>query len=1323
MRNRILSILLTLFAAMPSLAAVTGVVMTTDGTPVAGAKVTIGSFDPVEHRRVRLLTGAAAPAPIASTQTDAKGTFSFDSPKEAIVDIRIDARGFEPHIRRVERDEEIGAIALRKAEMKSGTITAGGKPVANAKVMVMYTGADHIATTDAEGRYSVPDPKNAGRIIVVHPDYAIVDETAQGIAQGGLKLDRTLVAGSRWSGKVVGQDNKTPVAKAEVVVDGWPVATSADDGTFTIAHLSPKWQTMVVRAGSLMGIRSRANETSTTIRMNRPATISGTVRDSKTQTSIPNATVRLGGIRFDSESQVMLSDAKGNFSFASAPGSFRLTANHPSYEPAFMQVSAAAGQNVSKPVLVSQYARISGVVSDEDKQPVAAAIVASEDVRTGQDMMMLGPMRTMRSDVTVRSGPDGRFTIRVPESEVRVTAAKKGLPAGKSENLKVAAGERKRGVAITIPRGFELTGKITDKDGKPLSGVSVAASETQGGMAGMFQQRILLGGPGQPDEEVVKTGSDGTFAMRLKEGTYDVGLRREGYAAKSVRGHQVGSASKPIETSLDPSVEITGRITRNGVGIEGVNLFTFAMGGPTTTAVSGPDGSFTLADLSPGPVRVNINKGDDFISEMRNLTAPARDVAIELPPGGRVSGRVVDKATKQPIPVFQAGISPSRGGGGMIMMSPAQMRSFTSDDGSFTLENVPSGAVNLMVAAPGYTASRMSNIAVEEGKTVSDVVVEMDTGAKLTGRVTGPSGQPLSGATVRHTMTPGMRAIPVANMEYTATTDANGEYTIEAVEPGERAFVFQHPDYLTMSKTIEIAGKDARLDAQLSNGLRVTGVVVTEGGIPVTDAQVRASSASGSFSTARSGQGGAFTFERLAPGRYTFTASKTGLADGTVRDFDISGNAPVRIALKSGGTIYGHVSGVAESELSATMVEARGADGVASSPVDAAGNFRIEGAPSGTVRVSATVMRGFPDRRTTEPKSVELQAGDSRQVDLEFRTDTAVTGRVTRNGQPLSGASVSFTPRRGTARTSAGVSTDDRGVYTVSGLSDGEYSVNVMDMQRFSPFTTTYTVNGSGNFDIDIRTVTLRGRVLDSSTGEGIGDARVQLRAAASEMSMFPQRTAVTDAAGNFTVDSVAPGRYTATADKDGYGNQLLDANVTDSAANDLDFKLARNDGITLRIVDARDGRQLNAGAYVTDAQGRVVHEEMGFRMGGGATDLRLPLAPGSYRATISAYGYAAQTVNLTSPGRQTIALTPGGTLVIRSKESTPRRARLLDASGAVYMRGGYRMPTFTIDVGTTTMQSIAPGTYTLQILDNNDRVLDSVQVQVVEGQTATYDA
>ena len=1325
MRNRLLALLLLLFVAVPSFAALTGTLMTGDGQPIAGAKVTLHSYEPIDSRRIRFLSGTPEPAPLATTQTDAKGNFTFESPKEPIVDVRVLANGYEPLGRRAERDEELGAIALRRAETKSGTVRAGGKPVANARLWWTYGGADLFVTTDAEGRYSVPDPKVASSVVVFHPNYALSDEgfLMNNNTAASARLERTLVAGTNYSGRVVAADGQAPVAKAEIVVDGWPLGTSADDGTFTITHLSPKWQMIVARAGSQVGMRSRTSD-ATTIRMAKGATLAGTVRDTKTQLPVPGTVVRISQLRSMNDAQNTVTDAKGNFSFTLAPGTYSVITSHPSYDTGMEQVSVAAGRGVLRTFSVAQLARISGTVVDEDRQPIAAAVVSSEEVRESGDMMMMGPRMSMRSAGAVRSGPDGRFTAKVAESEYKLSAAKKGLPAGKSDNVKVAAGDRKRGVVITVPRGFEVTGRVIDAQGNPLSGVSVSAAEAQGGGGGAMMQRIVMGGPQRVDDDsVVRTGSDGTFSMRLKEGTYDFTVRREGYGTKVVRAHQVAARTTPVETRMDPSVDISGRIVRNGVGIEGVNIFSFGMG-TSSSATSGPDGSFTLADLSPGSIRVNFNKPDDFVQEMRNLNAPARDVVIELPSGGRVSGRVVDKATKQAVTNFQAGVSANRGGGGMVMMAPPQMRTFTSDDGSFVLENVPPGPVNVMVAAPGYTTARLGNLTLEEGKPISDVVVELDTGSTLRGKVTGPDGSPLGGATVRLSFNnPGRMAMAMAGTDYAATTEANGEYTIDAVEPGEKTFSYAHPDYLTQTKTVDVAGRETRVDVQLTTGQRINGTVVTDGGMPVVDAYVRAVSASGSASTTRSGPGGTFFFDKLQPGRYTFTAQKTGHAEGTLRDFDIQAGGQPRITLKSGATIYGRVTGVAETDYAVTMVEARGAEGSATASVDSGGNYRIEGTPTGTVRVSAAVTRGFPGRRTSQPKTVEVQPGDSKQLDVEFKSETVITGRVTRSGQPVTNASVSFMPRRGPAQTSASAPIDERGSYSVSGLEDGEYTVQVIDMQRLNPYNASYTVSGSGAFDIDIRGTSLRGRVLDAATGEPVTDARINLRTVQQEV-FFAQRSAISDAGGAFTLDSVAPGRYHASAEKEGYGTQVVDVSVSDSSSGDVELKLTRNDGLTLRVVDARDGRALNASAYVTDMQGRVVQDDM-FRMigGGSASDLRLPLAAGQYRATISAFGYAAQTLILTAPGTRTVALTPGGTLVIRSQASEPRRARLLDASGQPYLRTGNRQPAFNVDIGSTTLQYVAPGTYTLQFLGPNDQgVVDSKTVTVIEGQTVTVE-
>lgn len=1030
-----------------------------------------------------------------------------------------------------------------------------------------------------------------------------------------------------------------------------------------------------------------------------------------------------------------MTDAKGNFTIvALVPGTYDIRTSRPGYViNDATALAVKSGVLVQKALYATAEGRISGTIVDEDKRGVAAAHVAARSVARAGMFPIMNLMRGPGGN-DAYSGPDGRFVLRRVETDadVQVDAVKRGYPGAKSPTLKLAAGERKSGLMITIPRGIAVKGRVTDKNQKPLSGVAVEAIESSGDPMGGMRRIVMSSIAGNRNDDLVRTGSDGTFSIQVKEGTYDLAFKREGFSAKMLRGTKVDTNTKPVEVSLDPGVEISGRVVRSGAGVEGVRVNAMSQGG-FAGAVTAPDGSFRISDLTPGQMMLNVMKPDSFIQEMRPITAPAQDVIIDLPPGGRITGRVVDKSSHQPVTSFMAGVTTSRSGGGMVMMMPPMQKQFTSDDGSFVLEGVKPGSTQVVVNAPGYTTARVANIEVEDGKTTADVEVNVETGAKLTGRVTGPDGSPVAGVSVREDQmaSGGNRVMRFDATDTSGTTDPNGEYSIDTLEPGEKTFTFSRSGYIAQQKTVTVAsGKDTRLDAQLSNGSRVTGSVVSDGGAPIADAMVRASSASemDGGRSATSDTNGNFTIEALAPGHYTFTASKAGYAPGALRDVDIATSGPVKVILKSGGVITGHVNGLTAQELEQTTVMASvsGGNGPfggggATAAVDAGGNYRMEGAPSGTLRVSARTGAMFGGAsKSAAPKTVELEAGGTAQVDIDFKSSTVISGRIMRNNLPVASAQVTFIPRGAKSQTVSSASSDANGHYEVSGLDDGTYSVQVVDMARLSPFATQYEVHGSSTFDITIKTVTVRGRVIDASDSHPLNEATVDLRQSSGQ-SLFGGGGGSTDADGRFTIENVAAGTYQITADKSGYGHDSRQIVIGESSPDEVQFQLAPSDGITIHAIDVRDRTPITFNVLrVVDAQGNELPASGFFR--GGSETVKLSLAPGTYRVTVIAQNYAPQTVSMSSPSQQTVSFSPGGTIVLHSKESTTRRARLVDAAGVIHGLNPISQGISPLPPGTTQINNIAAGHYTLQILDNTDRVTKSVAIDVVDGQQKDYD-
>jgi protocatechuate 3,4-dioxygenase beta subunit len=1307
MRRRFAAVIVLAIAAHLH-AGIRGTVMTADGKPIAGATVKAFAIETTQARNERLMSAKPERATIGTATTSSNGNFVLDAGNVAIASLQISATAYAPAFTKALGDDDVGAMVLIASSTKSGKVAAGGKPVAG----VLLVWGNYETRSGDDGTYSVPEVTARANVSVFHPGFPpLLNQPADPQHRN---YDVALSNGVPVSGIVAGADGKTPVPHAVIRIDGYPIGESDDAGAFTIARAPRIWKEIQASTADQTGARTRREGISSIrIILGNAARLSGSVRDTtaKAVAGLPLSLSRKDG----GTVEIVLTDEKGNFTFPpTLAGSYRLTASHPSYLLRAVELSLPARSTTRRDLTLSHAGRISGRVIDDSGKPVAAAgMTVSSALSSGPSFFMAQPEHF--------SSPTGEFVLGGIDTDqaLIVSAARRTYPTGKSEVLKLAPGELKRNVSIVVPAGITVSGKVIDVDRKPMAGVAVLSFEHIQQNSDVLLSFGISRSYDRADQ--LQTGSDGTFAFRVKEGMYDIAFRKDGFPVKILKSTAVKPGLAPLEITMEPGVEISGRALRpDGSPLAGASVNVFVQEAPSPPpSLTDANGAFVVTGLIPTMYQVNVLKQDESLGAYKNVKAPARDVVLQVQEGSHVGAIVVD-ADHAPVLDFQAGLTTAQVNGNSVNRFGAPSQSFHTDDGHFRLEHVRAGPYELTVSAPGYVIKR-TPVKIEEGKDLDDIEVALAHGSSLTFHVTGPDGSPLSGVNIReNTQQGGMQMMDFQNMLNGSTTE-NGEVTFPDLEATDKAFNINKQGYVSQRKTVKVSGKETRVDIQLSGGKTVNGSVVDSNGSPVPEARVSAySPALSGGSGAVSDANGNFRLEGLGSGRFTFSASKTG-GSATLKDVDVDTlSGPIVLKMAAGGAIVGHVRGLTDRDYAGVTIQASGEGSNTRVTVDATGAFRIESV-SGTVRLFP-YLRSNGAQRSGEQKSVDVTPGSEVTADLTFAEGATIRGRITWGGKPTTSGSTSyiyFSSADPTVASNGGAQTDSEGRYEIPGLKPGKHDVSVSNASR--RFRTSYIVTGSDTFDIDAKGSALRGRVIDAQSGDPIAGALINLQSVDARNVSTDAGGMLSDAGGTFSFDDVAEGQYRVSAQKDKYSIRIVDVTVPgDTSA--IDVKLAKLDGLRFRVVDARDGSALPAGLLALDAAGLVAYR--GNFEPDGEAPFVIPVSAGTYRVTIASWESAPQTLSATAPSPEIrVALRPGGKLSIRSKTSARQRARLVGADGEPVRLNIYNsVPEIIITEGLQQYDHVPAGSFTLQILDTNGNVQRSVNVTVIEGGAATIE-
>lgn len=456
------------------------------------------------------------------------------------------------------------------------------------------------------------------------------------------------------------------------------------------------------------------------------------------------------------------------------------------------------------------------------------------------------------------------------------------------------------------------------------------------------------------------TRTDVTLVAGQDDPGLDLQLGRGGH---EVRGTVSDIGGGPVE-------DVLVRVTRTDDS-------PFNFDRPALGVVTDEEGAFGL-QLSDGHYAVSTFHPDYVdASETLRVDGGPRALALTITPAGSIEGRVLARATGQPI----EGAIVSRSGeetGGFTVQGLGQDPVVTDAEGRFRLRGLPSGVVRLHAAARGFATRQAVEVVLGVAEQVGGVELLVDEALTISGFVVarGDEERGLQGVLVgAFSIDPGRLYVA------SAPSAADGYFEIFGVLPG--------------GYTVGAIGEDA-LPNMLGASAQVRDQDVTDV-LVVMDAGVHLRG-------------------RVAPG------------------------VPAKISLRVDGE--GMSIGTMMQSMSNMLVRARS---------DEQGAFDLHPVAEGAITVVAEADDG-----SRGELAVQVGEGDVDGLVIELRPRASVAGRVVdAHGGPGSGLEVALVAKGGQGggglsmglggmpRGRHGATTDDDGIFEVTGLDAGEYELSV----------------------------------------------------------------------------------------------------------------------------------------------------------------------------------------------------------------------------------------------------------------------------------------
>ncbi len=667
-------------------------------------------------------------------------------------------------------------------------------------------------------------------------------------------------------------------------------------------------------------------------------------------------------------------------------------------------------------------------------------------------------------------------------------------------------------------------------------------------------------------------------------------------------------------------------------------------------------------------------------SDVLELTAGTKSTYdLTLQRGGSMAGRVVDLGGR---PVAGVLVTAAKEGG--MFGRGGTRRETTSDaEGRFALVGLEAGSFRPTATLEGWRDARTEDsIELGANEALTDVLISMDPGLVVTGRVLLPGGAAAAGAEIRLSQPKpasagggGMRwgrprddserhevtAGPDGKFRFTALADTTARLAASLTWSEESSSA---PTTLAASlDDVEPAGaKTAQpVEIRLAPTITVTGRVIDDLGEPVTDFEIRAaregfSSRSGTGDGVRQrfadAEDGAFVMDGASPGTWRVSVE----ADG----FESREDQTVSVALPQSGeplefviTRLGSVRGIVldPNGLPVAGAEIRRVTGGfgnwnrrAGIESDADGTFTLGALAPGVQKLVASSEDWAPCEET---EVVVLPGDDSEGIVLTLREGGVISGVVRDDdGNPWPNRRVTYATGGGPVAMFGGestVETDTGGRFRFDRVAPGKWVVNASPGEREMMTTMQTGDRQSAFFDLMAKNLTANVEVADGEevsvdlgaeardpvelfgtvtlNGEAVQDGNVTLAREGEDLFSNLKRAPIGQD-GGYRVELDRPGAYVVSVERGAKRNQFL-TEVVSGEEQRLDLALPEG-GIAGRVRDSNGGPA--AGVRVT-VESRAAFTFARFDPRAATTDEGgnyeiLELDPGTYTVRFGSRGF-----------------------------------------------------------------------------------------------------